>query len=188
MRGKPRPGVLCLGRDSGEAAAGRAGVGLPLHRDGHGDGVEQPRVEAETGPHRLCPWEQAHSAPRHVRALRGQRLGAVHRPTGTRALCWPHASLLVRQHGHRGDFVRGRLHLRAHGDFASRGASSKQQDVSLWDEAGVGSVAMRASERSCDLAVTVLNRTTSGGHKFKLRGVTLYALPRGARRRFLLVS
>ena len=63
---------------------------------------------------------------------------------------------------------------------ASRGASSKQQDVSLWNEAGVGSVAMRASERSCDLAVTVLNRTTSGGHKFKLRGVTLHALPRGA--------
>ena len=60
---------------------------------------------------------------------------------------------------------------------AYRGAEASQRDVSLWQEVAVGSVVMRPSAESCDIAVAVLNTTRSGGHKVKLRGVTLSAWP-----------
>jgi hypothetical protein len=64
---------------------------------------------------------------------------------------------------------------------AYRGAEASQRDVSLWQEVAVGSVVMRPSAESCDIAVAVLNTTRSGGHKLKLRGVTLSAWPVGVR-------
>ena len=60
---------------------------------------------------------------------------------------------------------------------AYRGAEASLRDLSLWDEVDDGSVVMRPSAESCDIAVAVLNTTRSGGHKVKLRGVTLSAWP-----------
>ena len=55
-------------------------------------------------------------------------------------------------------------------DVADDGAASTSDKVPA-------ELVMRPSAESCDIAVAVLNTTRSGGHKVKLRGVTLSAWP-----------